>query len=134
MSNNQRFLWLFVIYPTSTAHLQIICLINVGDPGPTLAGKILWRRNWQPTRYLPGKCVTEGAWWAIVRGLQEAWPKWLSIMTSKDRSSTSTVFYFKFTLNNFNKHTYIHISICVYFSPSSWNYIKMFKTPHMIRY
>ena len=39
---------------------------NAGDPGSTPGvGKILWRREWQPTPvFLPGESHGQGAWQA----------------------------------------------------------------------
>ena len=39
-------------------------------------GKIVWRREWQPTLvFLPGE--SHGAWWVIVHGTAKSWT-WLS--------------------------------------------------------
>ena len=37
------------------------------------AGKILWRRAWQPTPiFSPGESMNKGAWWATVHKVAES--------------------------------------------------------------
>ena len=38
------------------------------------AGKIPWRRAWQPTPvFLPGECHGQRSWWAAILGVAKSW-------------------------------------------------------------
>ena len=73
------------------------------------AGKIPWRRKWQPTPvFLPGKSQGQRSWWATVHGASEHWTR-LSVHV---RAHTHT---------HTHTRTHGHVSINLYLQKRKWS-------------
>ena len=73
---------LFALTQSSHVHaFEIISRIissacSAGDGVDPWVGKILWRRNWQPTPvFSPGEFMDRGAWQATVHGIAKSWTR-----------------------------------------------------------
>ena len=75
------------------------------------AGKVPWRRKWQPTPvFLPGKSHGRRSWWATVHGASEHWTR----LSVRVRAHTHT-----------HTHTHTcthgHVSINLYLQKRKWS-------------